>query len=84
MLIDCRELAVNRRLSFRVVAVEACDHLVSRLLSLEVWVVAIAEYELTTGSRMRADAPTTGFVAVVPLHQLIDPGADHADDAELG
>jgi hypothetical protein len=32
---------------------------------------------------MGADAPTAGFVAVVPLHQLIDPRADHADDAEL-
>jgi hypothetical protein len=33
---------------------------------------------------MRADAPTAGFLAVVPLHQLIGPSADHADDAELG
>jgi hypothetical protein len=67
-----------------VLLVEPCDHLVSRLLSFEVWVVAIAEQELATGGTMRADAPTAGFVAVVPLHQLIDPGADHADDAELG
>jgi hypothetical protein len=51
---------------------------------LEVWVVAIAEEELATGSGMGADAPTAGLVAVVPLHELIDPGADHADDAELG
>jgi hypothetical protein len=51
---------------------------------LEVRVVAIAKMELATCGRMRADAPTAGFVAVVPLDQLIDPGADHADDAELG
>jgi hypothetical protein len=60
LLADRREPALDRRLSFRVLAVEPCDHLVRRLPSLEVWVVAIAERELATGGRMRADAPTAG------------------------
>src|ERR1700751_108798 len=55
-----------------------------RLLARVVGVVAVTEHELPARSRMRADPPAAGLVVGDLLDHLVEPGADRAEDAELG
>lgn len=55
-----------------------------RLFALVVGVVTVTEHELPACGRMRADPPAAGLVAVDFLYQLVEPGPDRAEDAELG
>src|ERR1700760_3156403 len=55
-----------------------------RLLAVVVGVVAVTEHELPACGRMCADPPAAGLVAVDFLYQLVEPGADRAEDTELG
>src|SRR5262249_33520759 len=80
VLVNLVDLPRQCCLLFGVLAVQAFDQLVRRLLALEVGMVPVAEEELTAGRRMRADSPTSRLVAVVLLHELIHAGGDRAED----
>jgi hypothetical protein len=83
VLVDLVELAVNGFLALQVLTVQPFDEFMSWLLALEVRVVAVAEVELAARGRVVADPPAAWLVAVVLLDQLVERGADRAEDAEL-
>ena len=64
-LMDLLELAVNGRLAFQMLSVQALDELMGWLLALEVRVMAVTEVELAARGRVVADPPAARLVTVV-------------------
>jgi hypothetical protein len=80
---DLLEFAVNRGLALQVLTVQPLDQLMGRLLAVIFGVVPVAEQELAVRRGVLPDSPAAWLVAVVLLDQLVDGGADRAEDAEL-
>src|SRR6516162_4265638 len=84
MSVDLGDLLVKSVGVGLVLTMQPLDHLVGRLVSLEIRMVPIAEQELPVGSRVRTDPPTARFVTVVLPHDLVHAGGDRSDQADLG
>jgi hypothetical protein len=78
------EFLVQTRLPLLVCSVQALDHGTGRPGAVVIGVMAVTQQELTAGGGMIPDSPASRLVAVVLPYHLINPGADRADNAELG